>query len=143
MTMADPHEDADSQDMAEIFDETNTTLDGVDIAHPDVARDVYDVTSVEDDADEDQPVDLDDFDPDQVDEVELEMMLEEDDGVDAPRMLELDEADLVSLDDPSPADYQGVTTSPSARRIQEDRRDADLDASFPASDPPSASPGAT
>ena len=36
---------ADAQDQAELFDETNITRDGQDIAHPDMARDVLDVRS--------------------------------------------------------------------------------------------------
>jgi hypothetical protein len=102
--MPDLEQDADSQDLAEVFDETNTTEDGVDIAHPDMAPNVYDVTTAEDDPDEDQPTDLDDFDPDDIDEADLEAMLEEDDGVDEARELGRDEADLVPLDAVFPMD---------------------------------------
>jgi len=66
--MADVDDDADSQDLAEVFDETNITQDGYDIADPDMAPDLYDVTSAEDDDDEDEPEDPDDFDPDEIDE---------------------------------------------------------------------------
>lgn len=59
--MPDLEQDADSQDLAEVFDETNTTGD---------------------DADEDQPTDPEDFDPDDIEEGEREAMLEEGDGVD-------------------------------------------------------------
>jgi hypothetical protein len=110
--MADLEDDADSQDLAEVFDETNITRDGVDIAHPDMAPDVYDVTVADDDADEDEfggedPGGGDDFDPDDLDEAELEAMLEEDDGIDEAADAADGGADRVSSDDPSPADYQG------------------------------------
>jgi hypothetical protein len=155
-TMTDPDDEADSQDMAEIFDETHTTGDTGDIAHPDIAPDEYDVTRAEDDGDEDQPEALDDFDPDAVDEAELELMLEEDDGVDGNGRETPDPSDAVSAEDPSPEDFEfeapatdgdgdgdrdaGLTRS---RKAAEARLDADLEASFPASDPPSISPGST
>jgi hypothetical protein len=100
-------QDADSQDLAEVFDETNITRDGDDIAHPDMAPGLFDVTSAEDDADEDEAEDVDDFDPDTVDEAELEAMFEEDDGVDEVEDIDAGDMDRVSSDDPSPADYQG------------------------------------
>ena len=112
--MPDLEQDADSQDLAEIFDETNTTEDGGDIAHPDLALDVYDVTTAEDDADEDQPVDPDDFDPDDIEEGEREAMLEEDDGIDDddPNGAAADPADGVIDGDGSPADFQAGRASP-------------------------------
>jgi hypothetical protein len=144
--MTDPDETADSQDMAEIFDETNSSDDGADIAHPDIAPDEYDVTQAEDDADEDQPSDVDDFDPDDVDEADLEIMLEADDGVDQTRHLRPDAADAVSGDDLAPAAFEGPSPKPKEttdRSAREARLDADLESSFPASDPISPSPGAT
>jgi hypothetical protein len=147
---------ADEQDTAEIFDEENITEDGVDIAHPDMERDVYDVTTAEDDADDDEFGDDndDDFDPDEVDETELETMLEEDDGIDSPRSLSRDDADLVTATDESPADFQGggdavedddeaqaVTNSPPSAREQREL-DHGLEETFPASDPVSINPGA-
>ncbi len=105
--MADLEQDADSQDLAEVFDETNTTRDGVDIAHPDMAPDVYDVVTADDDADGDDLGDDDDFDPDNVDEADLEALLEEDDGIDEAVDGDTGDSDRVSSDDPSPADYQG------------------------------------
>jgi hypothetical protein len=142
--MIDADETDDSQDMAEIFDETNTTRDGVDIAHPDIAPDEYDVTRAEDDADEDQPTDVDDFDPDDVDEAALESMLEEDDGIDQTAHLRPDAADDVSLDEPTPADFQGAASArAAARSAREARLDANLEATFPASDPFSIDRGPT
>ena len=100
--MADIDDDTDSQDLAEVFDETNTTTDGFDIADPDMAPDVYDVTSTaDDDLDEEDP---DDFDPDDMDEDERERMLEEDDGIDSPRVLPRDLADFVPASAESAAD---------------------------------------
>ena len=140
--MADLDDDADSQDLAEVFDETNTTRDGYDIADPDMAPDVYDVTSAEDD-DLDEDADPDDFDPDRMDEAEREQMLEEDDGVDSPRVLPPDEADLV----PDSAEYVADgdladDERPSGPEIEADaagdidaRLDEALKGTFPASDP--------
>ena len=127
--MADVDDEADDQDLAEVFDETNTTKDGYDIADPDMAPDVYDVTATDEDTDEDQDGDPDDFDPDEVDEAERERMLEEDDGVDEPRVSPRDEADLV------PAD--GDTPEETAEKLDdlEERLDGALEATFPASDP--------
>ena len=72
--------DADDQDQAETFDETNITDDGGDIAHPDMERDVLDVTHAEED-DEDDDFDDEaadeDFDPDEADDAEIDSMLEE------------------------------------------------------------------
>jgi len=93
--MADDLNDgADAQDQAEVFDETNITRDGDDIAHPDMARDVFDVTREDEDS---EPLEAGgaDFDPDLADEAELEFELELDDGVDEPRVL-ADDADLVA-----------------------------------------------
>jgi hypothetical protein len=134
--MPDIDEEADGQDLAEAYDETNTTEDGFDIADPDMAPDVYNVTAAADDEeDEDQP---DDFDPDQVDEAEREEMLEEDDGVDRSRALPDDEADLVP--DPAPAPDEALEGAPRGEESLEDARlderlDRALEATFPASDP--------
>jgi hypothetical protein len=149
----DPDMDADDQDQAETFDETHITEDGEDIARPDVMRNVFDVTSAEDDADdgdlEDQ--DPDDFDPDALDETEREVLLEEDDGVDDDDgPITRDQGDVVAEDDDSPATYQGVdledadpdeAETASARGRSSARRDAELDDTFPASDSLPASPG--
>ncbi|HZZ35277.1 MAG TPA: primosomal protein [Caulobacteraceae bacterium] len=103
--MPDPETDADPQDLAETFDETNITPDGEDIATPDVARDVYDATRAEDDSDLDETRD-EDFDPDQADEAELEEMLGADEGIDEPRSFRGDNADRVDSEDPQPEDYE-------------------------------------
>ncbi len=150
---ADLEMDADSQDLAEVFDETNITEDGEDIAHPDMERDVFDVVTAADDADDEtfNDEDDDDFDPDEADETELETMLEADDGVDSPRNTGRDEADLVTATDESPADFEtdrnsgddaepAATDRPSPREQRE--LDHGLEETFPASDPVSISPGA-
>ena len=70
---------------AETFDETNLTEDGEDIARLDMMRNVYDVTTADGDADDDEFEDEgdDDFDPDALDRSGLrETLLEEDDGID-------------------------------------------------------------
>jgi hypothetical protein len=127
--MPDFDDDADSQDLAEVFDETNTTRDGYDIADPDMAPDVYDVTSTDDDEEDEDGEDPDDFDPDELDEAERESMLEEDDGVDEPRVLPPDAADLVPADEPTPEDAASDADD------LDERLDEALEATFPASDP--------
>src|SRR5579872_1663110 len=107
--MPDLSLDSDSQDLAETFDETNITADGGDIADPDMAPDVFDVTQAEDDAVDEMlegAPDADSFDPDTVDEAELELMLESDDGVDEPNPPTFDNEEVVATDDRSSADYE-------------------------------------
>ena len=151
--MPDPNDagldGSDSQDQAEVFDEENITADGRDIATSDMQRDVFDVTSVDEDATaalEPQ----DDFDPDAADEAELEEIVLADEDLDEPRSFERSDADLVAADDPRPADFEPESladedapeldvgaddTAPSS----EDALDAALDEarneSFAASDP--------
>jgi len=78
-----PYQDdeADPQDQAETFDETHREdeLDTVDVDdddNPDIAEDVYDVTSALGDADEDDgrlsAMDAADMDPDELDDEDLE-----------------------------------------------------------------------
>ena len=144
--------DGDAQDMAEVYDETNITEDGEDIAHPDIERDVYDVTAAEDDAEDDEFSDDDDFDPDQADDSELDTMMEADDGIDSPRSLGRDISDVVTATEESPTEYEsdrnhgedmpGVTSGdPPSPKEQRDL-DHGLEETFPASDPVSISPGA-
>jgi hypothetical protein len=102
---SDVNDGADAQDQAEIFDETNITRDGDDIAHPDMARDVYDVTREDEDS-EPFETEGEDFDPDQADEAQLEMELGMDDGVDEARQFLADDSDRVTTDDVRPADYE-------------------------------------
>jgi hypothetical protein len=145
----DLEQDADDQDQAETFDETHITEDGEDIAHLDMARNVYDVTTAEGDGDDDDMAgeDAEDFDPDALDESELESLLEEDDGVDddGDETRDHDQGDLVAEGDESPADYQG---DPDTLEVDDEpespssaRRDAELDDTFPASDPLPSNPG--
>ena len=102
--MPDP-DDFEGQDLAEVFDEENITEDGRDIATSDLQRDVFDATSVDEDADEAlEP--QDDFDPDQADEAELEQIVMADEDLDEPRSFAGDNADLVTDDDISPADME-------------------------------------
>ena len=119
--MPDP-DDFEGQDLAEVFDEENITEDGYDIATPDLQRDVFDATSVDEDADEAlEP--QDDFDPDQADEAELEQIVMAGDDLDEPRSFERDDADLVADDDISPADMEagGVDDDFDSRDDEEER----------------------
>ena len=159
---ADLDMDADDQDVAEIFDEDNITEDGGDIATSDMQRDVFDVTSADGDADDDEFADEDDddFDPDQADDAELDAMLEEDDGIDGSGSGARDPADLVMETDDTPAGFEGGSeggddedesfygddaapaggtgTSPAKER----ELDHGIEETFPASDPVSITPGA-
>jgi hypothetical protein len=102
--MPDP-DDFEGQDLAEVFDEENITEDGREIATSDLQRDVFDATSVDEDADEAlEP--QDDFDPDQADEAELEQIVMADEDLDEPRSFGRGNADLVADDDISPADME-------------------------------------
>ncbi len=155
--MADGLNDgADAQDRAEVFDETNITRDGDDIAHPDMARDLFDVTQEDEDS-ATYDTAAEDFDPDAADEAELEDQLELDDGVDETRLLLPDDADLVTTDDARTADYEADDISdedlhalgydedrPAPERDPHTERQLDegLGETFPASDPVSINPGA-
>jgi len=153
--MSDERDGGDEQDLAEVFDETNITEDGDDIAHPDMAPNVFDVTRDDEDADEDEERD-EDFDPDQASDEELDVMLERDDGVDDDEPVGPDDEDRVTTEDDSPADYQsralyGRDSAGGAYRHgrlnghdrrAERRLDDALEDTFPASDPVSISPGA-
>src|ERR1700733_11719294 len=101
--MPDPEDsEADGQDLAEVFDEENITPDGYDIATSDLQRDVFDATSVDEDANEALEPD-DDFDPDAADEAELEEIVMAEEDLDEPRSFVRDDADLVADDDLQPA----------------------------------------
>jgi len=156
----DPSLETDDQDQAEMFDETNITRDGEAIANPDLAKDVLDVTSAQGDGLEGEDGDLDDvedFDPDQADEAELEFMLESDDRFDEPRSFARDDTDLVASDDDQPADFEPEDLTGEAledigflaeenladsRARRERRLDEGLEETFLASDPLSTNPGA-
>lgn len=153
----DPNLPADDQDGAETFDETNITRDGDDIAHPDMARDVYDVTSLASDADEDE-TSVNDNDGDlseaEADELGEEISEMRNDSVGEHRSFLTDAADRVSDADAQPADYEGTNTDIEALGYDDDRKPAEhdphverqldhgLDETFPASDPVSINPGA-
>ncbi len=79
--------------------------DGRDIATSDMQRDVYDVTSADEDAREALAPE-DDFDPDAADEAELEEIVLADEDLDEPRSFARADADLVAADDLRPADYE-------------------------------------
>jgi hypothetical protein len=106
--MADIPDEAEGQDVAETIDETNITTDGADIATSGEQRDLLDVTSAEDDADEDdaRAATDDDFDPDSLDEAEYEEIVMSDEDLDEPRTFAGDDADRVRDDDARPADFE-------------------------------------
>jgi len=156
--MSDPRDDDfDDQELAETFDETNITRDGEDIATSDMQPDVYDVTSVEEDTDIDGVLDSDDdFDPDQMDEVEYEEIVMAEEDLDEPRTFRGDDANRVSDDDLQPEDLEADTLTDediAALGYDDERRPPDHDPhvdalldeglkeTFPASDPVSISPG--
>ena len=92
--------DFDDQDLAEVFDDTNLTDDGADIANFDDIDDVYDATRADGDADEDD--DYDDFDPDDYDE-------DDEDDLDGAPETEAGYADEDDEDeDEGTADLDGV-----------------------------------
>jgi hypothetical protein len=152
----DQFDDADGQDLAEVFDEENITEDGRDIATSDMQRDVFDATSVDEDANEAlEP--QDDFDPDAADEAELEEVVMAEEDLDQPRTFARDDADLVADEDLGPADLEserlsdddvaalGYADDAAVRRShakQDEALDEALEDTFPASDPVAISPGA-
>ena len=155
--MPDPQDDEiEGQDLAEVFDEENITEDGYDIVASDMQRDVFDATSVDEDANEAlEPAD--DFDPDTADEAELEEIVMADEDLDEPRSFARDDADLVADDDLQPADleadslddedleplgYEDPPRGERSRQAAEDALDRDLRETFPASDPLSINRGA-
>ncbi|MGH7016927.1 MAG: hypothetical protein ACRED8_07555, partial [Caulobacteraceae bacterium] len=135
-------EPPEDQDLAEVFDETMTTRDGRDIAHPDMAQDVFDVTALAEDAEESESDD--DAETASEDEAELDVLLGRDDGVDEEAGPSIDPEDLVSTEDDSPADFESARLSEadeaaSSRRPsdggrirREDRLDEGLKETFPA-----------
>ena len=120
--------ETEGQDVAETFDEENITPDGRDIATSDMQLDVFDVTSVEEDADEAlEPAD--DFDPDAMDEAEFEEVVQVDEDRDAPRAFVGDDADRVSDAHDQPEDLAAGETEPidyDAEDAMADRVDLDL-----------------
>jgi hypothetical protein len=119
---ADPDTPGDEQDQAEAFDETNNTSDGDDIATPDMARDVYDVTSMAADAADDDreaeaewsdPLDAPvfpergDIDPDEARAEGAGLAAERNDAVGEPRSFAADNAARVKDGDPQPEDFEG------------------------------------
>jgi hypothetical protein len=128
--MADPEDtETDGQDLAEVFDEENITEDGRDIATSDMQRDVFDATSVPEDA-TDALEPQDDFDPDAADEAELEEIVLADEDLDEPRTFAQNDADLVSGDNVSTADLEAGE----AEERGPDALDEALDERFAADD---------
>ena len=114
--MPDLDNDADPQDMAETFDETNredqlAAADGDDFENPDIAPDVFDVTSAFGDADDDDGVqyelDAADF-SDDIDEDDFE-----EDEDDALALDGGDDASLLGADDDDPVDVIAGRAAPS------------------------------
>jgi hypothetical protein len=105
MTTPDVPDEPEGQDQAEVFDEANITPDGRNIATSDMQRDLFDATSVDEDADEAlEPAD--DFDPDAMDEAEYEEVVLADEDLDEPRSFASDHPDRLADDDEQPDDYE-------------------------------------
>jgi hypothetical protein len=133
--MPDPIDsDFEGQDEAEVFDEENITPDGRDIATSDLQRDVYDVTSADEDAREALAPE-DDFDPDAADEAELEEIVQAEEDLDEPRSFGRSDTDLVAADDARPADYEADSLSDDESDALDAQLDEALGETFPASDP--------
>jgi hypothetical protein len=104
--MPDIDDGADAQDEAEIFDETNRedelTLGGEDLTDdPDVARDIYDVTSAIGDADDDRyAMDAADAGPEDLDGADFEDDEDDDDNLDNDLEDEPEGDEPDSIDDP-------------------------------------------
>ena len=123
--MPDPIDPADleGQDQAEVFDEENITPDGRDIATSDLQRDVFDATSVDEDADEALEPD-DDFDPDAMDEAEYEEVVLAEEDLDEPRSFASDRSDRIAGDDEQPDDYEaGESATPASGDVEEEMAD--------------------
>ncbi|MFO1014376.1 MAG: primosomal protein [Caulobacteraceae bacterium] len=103
-----PENAGDEQDVAEIFDETNETPDGVRIAHPDTDPPVFDATRADGDTDDLVAGDDETFDPDTASDEDLDMLLEAGERANEPRSFNRDAtgADHVSTDEVSPADLE-------------------------------------
>jgi hypothetical protein len=146
--MPNQPDEIEGQDLAEVFDEENITPDGRDIATSDLERDVYDVTSSEEDATE-APAPDDDFDPDSADEAELEAIVMAEEDLDQPRSFAGGDSDLVANDDLRPADFEAESLSDDDIEAADDgsgddlegRLDRALEGTFPASDPVSITRG--
>lgn len=157
--------DYEAQDSAEVFDETNLTEDGGDIANFDTMADVFDATSAEDDDD----LDDDDLEIDEADfedgEVDGDMLLGDRDDEGLRRALS--PANDVDSDDDQPDDFQTASGDPGQggddtppQEVPDDgdhtpeeqpmeadehvdkQLDKGLKETFPASDPVSINPGA-
>jgi hypothetical protein len=153
----DPNNDLeyDDQSLAETFDEENITEDGRDIATSDLQRDVFDVTSVPEDAREAlEP--QDDWDPDAADEAELEEVVRADEDLDGPQPISRAAADVVADDGARPADFESrdladddlealgygeEAPADNDRRRLDEELDEGLKETFPASDPVAVSRG--
>jgi hypothetical protein len=139
--MPDIDNGIEAQDTAEAYDETNRedalTLGGEDgVEDPDIAEDVYDVTSADGDADED---DDDDDGDDDLDPEDLEVDEDDDDTLDDD--LETEPEDGVSPEPRAFAQGTGATAEDVADEHDDDddaRLDEGLEETFPASDPVSA-----
>jgi hypothetical protein len=153
--MANPDpDDVEGQDLAEVFDETNITRDGDDIATSDQQRDVFDVVTAQDDADPDEALAAaDDFDPDTLDEAEYEQIVLADEDLDQPRTFAGDDSERVRDGDLSPADLESDAldddeladlgdAEPALGAALDERLDEALEETFPASDPLAVSPRA-
>jgi hypothetical protein len=120
----------DAQDLAEVFDETNLTEDGREIAEFDELPDVYDATSALGDDEDEAAVDEADFDPADFDEDALES------GKDDSLRDELeDEPEDGSQKEPVPAGPGPDDVDDEVHPHQDELLDEGVEETFPASDP--------
>ena len=128
--------EADAQDLAEVFDETNLTKDGEEIANFDDLPDVYDATQALGDGRDVDALDEDEVDPDALDDDDLEDDPDDDDDV--RDELESEPEDALPSDDddddvPDEAPTDGAPEH--VQRHQDDLLDEGVEETFPASDP--------
>ena len=129
-------EEADPQDLAEVFDETNLTKDGEEIANFDDLPDVYDATQALGDERDDDALDAGEVDPDALDDEDLEDDPDDDDELRDD--LETEPEDALPSDDDNDdvADEAPTDGAPDhVQRHQDDLLDEGVEETFPASDP--------
>jgi hypothetical protein len=102
-------DDFDAQDTAEVFDETNLTEDGEDIANFDEIVDVYDVTTALGDSRDVAALDEDEFDEDAVEDEDPDGDTDEDEEADDRLRDELEDVPEDDADPDTRDEDDGVT----------------------------------
>ncbi len=135
----------ESQDLAEVFDETNLTEDGVNIANFDEIDDVYDATTAQGDARDVEALDADELNPDALDDEDLEDDEDEDQDdkiSDQDAEGRAENADLDDEEEPIMRDADDKAIGPTPDDVadevhphQDELLDEGVEETFPASDP--------